>query len=182
MAPSSRKRSGAPAGGLGRGGEDNIRNFLNKLNANTADAVVSRELGIAVGVVRRLASALQDAFEGHATTLTHLTAYVLNHGDEPEYAPFIEWVGKNKHRIKALRLPRYIAKSLERLGNGGCSLLWNGTATRLGTEACVEYLVLIATVLYHIAHVYASHGLWLIIDEGVNAGDVYITFMGGGDG
>jgi hypothetical protein len=181
--PSSRKRSGAPTRGLGRGGDKgSIHDFLYKLDANAADAVVSRELGIAVGVVRRLANALQDAFEDHATALTHLTAYVLNHGDEPGYAPFIEWVGRNKHRVKALRLPRYVAKGLEQLGNGGCSLLWNGTTTRLGTESCVEYLVLIATALYHIAHVYASHNAWLIIDEGVDAGDVYITFMGGGDG
>jgi hypothetical protein len=183
MAPSPPDGSGDPTRGLGRsGGEGNIHDYLNKPNANTADAAVSRELGIAVGIVRRLTNALQDAFEDHAAALTHLTAYVLNHGDEPGYAPFIEWVGRNKHRVKALRLPRYVAKSLEQLGNGGCSLLWNGTATRLGTEACIEYLTLIATALYHIAHVYASHNAWLIIDEGVDAGDVYITLMGGGDG
>lgn len=180
MTPSSHDSSGASRRGLGRsGGDGNIHNFLNKPNANTADAVVSRELGIAVGIVRRLTNALQDAFEDHATTLTHLTAYVLNHGDEPGYAPFIEWVGRNKHRVKALRLPRYVAKSLEQLGNGGCSLLWNGTTTRLGTESCVEYLMLIATALYHIAHVYASHNAWLIIDEGVDVGDVIVAFTGG---
>jgi len=179
MAPSP-PNGGSGAWGPGRsGGKGNLFDHIYKDNANAADAVVSKELGIAVGVVRRLTNALQDAFEDHATALTHLTAYVLNHGDEPGYAPFIEWVGRNKHRVKALRLPRYVAKSLEQLGNGGCSLLWNGTTTRLGTESCVEYLVLIATVLYHIAHVYASHNAWLIIDEGVDVGDVIVAFTGG---
>jgi hypothetical protein len=182
MAPSP-PNGGSGDRGPGRGGgKGSIFDHIYKTNANAADAVVSRELGIAVGIVRRLTNALQDAFKDHATALTHLTAYLLNHGDEPEYAPFIEWVGRNKHRVKALRLQRYVARSLERLGNGGCSLLWNGTATRLGTEACIEYLTLIATALYHIARVYASYGAWLIIDEGVDAGDVYIAFMGGGDG
>jgi len=179
MAPSP-PNGGSGAWGPGRsGGKGNLFDHIYKDNANAADAVVSKELGIAVGVVRRLTNALQDAFEDHATALTHLTAYVLNHGDEPGYAPFIEWVGRNKHRVKALRLPRYVAKSLEQLGNGGCSLLWNGTTTRLGTESCVEYLVLIATALYHIAHVYASHNAWLIIDEGVDVGDVIVAFTGG---
>ena len=179
MAPSP-PNGGSGAWGPGRsGGKGNLFDHIYKDNANAADAVVSKELGIAVGVVRRLTNALQDAFEDHATALTHLTAYVLNHGDEPGYAPFIEWVGRNKHRVKALRLPRYVAKSLEQLGNGGCSLLWNGTTTRLGTESCVEYLMLIATALYHIAHVYASHNAWLIIDEGVDVGDVIVAFTGG---
>jgi hypothetical protein len=181
MAPSSRKRSGAPTRGLGRsGGGNNIFDHIYKDNAIDAETAVSRALNIPIGVVRRLANALSDKFGDYPTSLTHLAAFVLNHGDTKEFRPFVEWASRNKARLKALRLPRYISKTLEAMASDGCTLLWDGAVTRMSREACTELLTVIAAVLLHITRDYADRGLWSIIEEGADAGDVYITFTGGG--
>ena len=182
MAPSP-PNGGSGAWGPGRGGDkNNITKYINKFNAINAEIAVSKELGIPIGVVRRLANALSNKFGDHPTSLTHLAAFVLNHGDTKEFRPFVEWASRNKTRLKAPRLPRYISKTLEAMASDGCTLLWDGVATRISREACTELLTIIAAVLLHITRDYADRGLWSIIEEGADAGDVYITFTGGGDG
>ncbi len=176
--PSSRKRSGGF--GTGRGGDESkITRHVYKPDANDAEAAVSRALNIPIGVVRRLVNALRDKYGDYPTSLTHLAAFVLNHGDTKEFRPFVEWLSRNKARLGALRLPRYISKALEAMASNGCVLLWDGAVIRMSREACTELLTVIAAVLLRIAREYTDRGLWSIIDEGVDAGDVYLVLGGG---
>jgi hypothetical protein len=186
MAPSPPDGSGDPTRGLGRsGGEGNIHDYLNKPNASTnvdPDEVVARVLGAPKGLIAELREEIEDAFEGHATGLVHLVAFVLNYGDKPLYNKLIEWVRQNRQRLLNQRVPKYITKRLQVMAEGGCKLLWGDGYVTLSEAECIDVLRLITAVLYAMVRVYDEHGVWHVIGGGSEEGDIYVTLGGDGHG
>jgi hypothetical protein len=181
MAPSPPDGSGDPTRGLGRsGGESNIHNFLYKSNASTNDPneVVAKVLDAPKGLIAELREEIEDAFEGHATGLVHLVAFVLNYGDKPLYNKLIEWVRQNRQRLLNQRVPKYITKRLQVMAEGGCKLLWGDGYVTLSEAECLDVLRLITAVLYMMVRVYDEHGVWHVIGGGSEEGDIYVTFEG----
>jgi hypothetical protein len=181
MAPSP-PNGGSGAWGPGRsGGKNNITNYINKFNASTnvdPNEVVARVLGAPKGLIAELREEIEDAFEGHATGLVHLVAFVLNYGDKPPYDKFIEWVRQNRQRLLNQRVPRFITKRLQVMAEGGCKLLWGDGYVTLSEVECLDVLRLITAVLYMMVRVYDEHGVWHVIGGGSEEGDIYVTFEG----
>ncbi|MCG2881150.1 MAG: hypothetical protein L7G96_07510 [Vulcanisaeta sp.] len=157
--------------------------FVPKAEVKDPDVVVAGGLGAPVGLVTRFRRALETTFGDAPAGVTHVAAFVLNYSDTPEFKPFVDWLRQHKSTImRRLRVPRYIVKTLEQMSTGGCSPILHGRAVRFSDSACLEALTVIAAAILFMVKIYAGRGIWVILDEGVGAGDVYVLFKGDGDG
>lgn len=157
--------------------------FVPKAEVKDPDVAVAEGLGAPVGLVTRFRRVLETTFGDDPAGVTHVAAYVFNYADTPELKPFVDWLRQHKSAImRKLRLPRYIVKTLEQMSRGGCSPILHGRAVRFSDSACLEALTVIAAAILFMVKIYASRGIWVILDEGVGAGDVYVLFRGDGNG
>jgi hypothetical protein len=157
--------------------------FVSKTEAKDPDALVAQDLGVSIGSARQFRRALEEVFGDHAVGLTHVAAFVLNYSDEPEFAPFVNWVRNHKQMImQRFRLPKYIERALEQMSHDGCSLILHERILKLSDEICFKMLVAIAAVLLYMVKIYARHGIWIVLEEGPGIGDVHVVLRGDNDG
>jgi hypothetical protein len=181
MAPSSRKRSGAPTRGLGRGsGGNNIFDHIYKDNAPVdVNTTIAGVLGVPRDVIERLKDAIEDAFDGHAAELVHIASFIVNYRDAEPFNTFVGLLTANKRDLlQRLRMPKYIVKKLQKMVEGGCRFLWGDRYVELDEGACYELLYLTALALYTVVRYHTTHGVWRVIEEGSDVGDVVIDFAG----
>jgi len=157
--------------------------FAPKEEMKDTDALVAQDLGVSIGSARQFRRALEEVFGDHAVCLTHIAAFVLNHSDKPEFAPFVNWVRNHKQMImQRFRLPKYIERVLEQMSRGGCSLILHGKTVKLSDEMCLRMLAAITAVLLYMVRIYSRHGIWVVLEEGAGIGDVHVVLKGENDG
>jgi len=157
--------------------------FIPRTETKDPDAVVAKDLGVSVGSARQFRHELEKVLGDHAVGLTHIAAFVLNHSDEPEFAPFVNWVRNHKQMImQRFRLPKYIERALEQMSRDGCSLILHERIVKISGDVCFKTLATIAAVLLYMVRVYSRHGVWTILEEGPGIGDIHVVLKGENDG
>jgi len=153
--------------------------FVPKTEAKDPDALVAEGLGVPASFAKQSRHAIEEVFKDRPVGLVHVTAFIFNNADLPQFKPFIDWIKQRKSVIaRGFRLPKYIMKTLEQMSEGGCKPIWYGRVLRLDGEMCYEMLAAIAAVLLYMVRIYARHGVWAILEEGAGVGDIHVVFKG----